>query len=48
MNGQILKVEIVTGGTNKPTEKKELTGQELQEWLEVHGIHQEKDSEEKA
>ena len=33
----IIKVEIVTGGTNAPTEKRELTGEELDKWKKEHG-----------
>ena len=37
MQRQIIKVEVVTGGTNRPTEKRELTGKELEEWKREHG-----------
>ena len=35
---RIIKVEIVTGGTNKKTEIHELKGAELEEWKKAHGI----------
>lgn len=38
----IIKVEVVTGGTNAPTEKRELTGEELEKWKVEHGFITEK------
>ena len=35
---RIIKVEVVTGGTNKKTETHELKGKELDEWGKAHGI----------
>ena len=36
MDGKIIKVEVVTGGTNQPTLKRELTGAELKKWIKEH------------
>lgn len=38
----IKKVVIVTGGTNKKTEEKELTGKELEKWKKAHGYNTDK------
>lgn len=38
----IIKVEVVTGGTNIPTEKRELVGEELEQWKKEHGYYTEK------
>lgn len=32
----ILKVEVIEGGTSKPTTRRELTGKELEEWKKAH------------
>lgn len=37
MKKEVIKVEIVTGGTGKPTERRELTGEELKQWKKEHG-----------
>lgn len=36
MDGKIIKIEVVTGGTNQPTVKRELTGTELEKWIKEH------------
>ena len=33
----ILKVEVIEGGTSKPTTRRELTDKELKEWKKAHG-----------
>lgn len=33
----ILKVEVIEGGTSKPTKRRELTSKELEEWKRAHG-----------
>lgn len=42
---RIIKVEIVTGGTNKKTEIHELKGAELEEWKKAHGIKTEEEKD---
>lgn len=37
MHGEIIKVTVVSGGTNQPTVRRELTGAELEEWKEKNG-----------
>lgn len=46
MRKEVIKVEIVTGGTGKPTERRVLTGEELEQWKKDHGYDSSDDNTE--